>query len=252
MKFGYMLGFRTDLISEIEFAKKYFDFTEITIQPELLKNIDDVFYEFKKATDGVEVLGHIHWKIINFENIAKNIEILKGLGAKKITIHPFQNLNVEENAEIFNKINILLQKSEIDLLIENISSPPYSSSDTILELLQKVPNVNITLDVGHANRIFELDKFIDKFKTKIGHIHLHDNIGNSDHLFYDDENRLNKILSKIKAFGYNGTVLLETFSIMRDGKNISQEFPEIKKLHIKQLEITERWKGRKNTFKVVK
>jgi hypothetical protein len=29
MKFGYMSGFRSDLISEIKFAKKHFGFTEI-------------------------------------------------------------------------------------------------------------------------------------------------------------------------------------------------------------------------------
>jgi len=40
---------------------------------------------------------------------------------------------------------------------------------------------------------------------------------------------------KIKSFGYNDTILLETFSIMRDGKNVSQEFPEIRELHIEQL-----------------
>ena len=230
-----MSGFRTDLFSEIEFARKHFDFTEITIQPELLKNIDNVFYDLKKAIDDFEVLGHIHWEIIDFDNIIKNIEILKDLDAKKITIHPFHNLNIEENANIFNKINIFLQKSGMELLIENVLDPPYSSSDTILKLLEKIPNANVTLDIGHANRVFELDKFINTLKTRIRHIHLHNNVENYDHLFYEDQRKLDGILSKIKSFGYDGTVLLETFSIMRDGKNASQEFPTTKELHIEQL-----------------
>ena len=236
MKFGYMSGFRVDLFSEIEFAKKYFDFTEITIHPELLKTIDDIFNDLKKMTDGFEIFGHIHWEITDFNNIVKNVEILKGLGCRKITIHPFQNLNIEENAKVFNKINIFLQKSGMKLLIENVSSPPYNSSDTILKLLEKIPNTKIALDVGHANRIFELDKFINSFKEKIGHIHLHNNIGHADHLFYKNQTKIDAILSKIKSFGYDGTVLLETFSIMRDNKNVSQKFSEIKKLHIEQLE----------------
>lgn len=124
----------------------------------------------------------------------------------------------------------------MELLIENVSSSPYNSSDIILKLLEKIPNANITLDVGHANRIFELDKFIDILKTRIGHIHLHDNMGNFDHLFYEDKSRLNTVLNKIKLIGYDDTILLETFSIMDGGKNASQEFSEIKKLHIKQLE----------------
>jgi predicted transcriptional regulator len=59
-------------------------------------------------------------------------------------------------------------------------------------------------------------------------------------LFYEDGSKLEEILSKIKSFGYDGTVLLETFSIMREGKNVSQEFTEIKKLHIEQLRKTKK------------
>jgi sugar phosphate isomerase/epimerase len=237
MRFGYMSGFRADLISEIEFSKKYFDFTEITIQPELLKTIDDIFFELKKAIHGFEVLGHIHWDITNFDAIAKNIEVLHNLGAKKITIHPFHNLSIEENARILGQINIFSQKREMELMIENVSSAPYNSADIISKLLEKVPNAKLTLDIGHANIIFELDKFLETFKTKTGHIHLHDNIGNSDHLFFENQGKLEKMLSKIGLFGYDGTVLLETFSVIKDDQNISQEFPDIKKIHIEQLKM---------------
>jgi len=230
-----MSGFRANLISEIEFAKKYFDFTEITIQPELLKTIDNIFFYLQKATYGFEILGHIHWEITNFNDITKNIEVLRNLSAKKITIHPLHDLSIEENARILGKINIFSQKREIKLLIENVSSPPYNSADTISKLLEKIPDAKLTLDIGHANRNFELDKFIEKYKTKIEHIHLHYNIGNYDHLFFADTEKLEKMISKIESFGYDGTVLLETFSVIRDDKNISQEFPEIKKLHIEQL-----------------
>jgi sugar phosphate isomerase/epimerase len=230
-----MSGWRANLLSEIEFAKKHFDFVEITIQPELLKKIDDIFYDLKSAVNGFEVLGHIHEEITDFDDMVKNIEVLKNLGAKKITIHPFQNLSIEENAKNFNKINIFLQNNAMQMLIENISNAPFNSADNMLKLLEKIPDANTTLDAGHANKIFELDKFINIFKTKIKHIHLHDNKGNFDHLFYEDQGKLDGIISKIRAFGYNDTVLFETFSILKDDKSSSQEFPEIKKLHIEQL-----------------
>jgi len=35
MRFGYMLSFKTDLLEEIDFAKKYFDFIEITLKRDL-------------------------------------------------------------------------------------------------------------------------------------------------------------------------------------------------------------------------
>ena len=74
MKFGYMAGFRADLLSEIEFAKKHFNFIEINIQAELLKTIDNIFYDFKNALSEIEVLGHIHWEITEPNDIKRNID----------------------------------------------------------------------------------------------------------------------------------------------------------------------------------
>lgn len=235
MKFGYMSGFRADLCSEIEFAKQYFDFTEITIQPELLKTIYNNFYDIEKALNGFEVFGHIHWEVTEFDNIIKNIEIFKNLGVKKITVHPFQDLSIEENVKILNKINAFLRENKLDLLIENVSSLPYSSADSISKLLEKISNIGLTLDIGHANINSELDEFIKNLASKIRHIHLHYNIENFDHLFYNEKEELNQIFSKINSFGYNETILLETFSIIEDNKSVLQEFPEIKELHIEQL-----------------
>jgi len=125
----------------------------------------------------------------------------------------------------------------LQLLIENVSSAPFNSVDEILQLLQKIPNAKITLDIGHANCNHELEKFLNIFKNRIGHIHLHDNAGDYDHLFYADKNKFEEILTQIKLLNYDGTILLETFSIMQDGKNVSQEFLEIKDLHSGQLRM---------------
>jgi len=231
-----MVGFRADLCSEIKFAKSHFDFIEITIPPEVLKEIDNVFYDIKDVLGDSETLGHIHWKITDFGDIAKNIEALKRLGAKKVTIHPFQDLSIEENVRILNQINSFSKNNKIELLIENVSNPLYGSVKIMAELFERVPGACLTLDVGHANRNSELDGFINNFAPKIKHVHLHYNIGDSDHLFYDKKEELDKILSKISSFGYDGTVLLETFSVMENGKSVSQGFSGIKKLQTEQLE----------------
>jgi sugar phosphate isomerase/epimerase len=184
---------------------------------------------------GFEVLGHIHWEITDFNSIKKNIEMLKKLGARKITIHPFQNLTIGENANILNELNVFIQNNKMELLIENVSSLPSGTVDYMEKLLERVHGARLTLDVGHANRNLELDGFINKFATKIKHIHLHYNIGHFDHLFYGEKEKINEALYKIDLFGYKETILLETFSIMKGEENISQEFSEIKELHIEQL-----------------
>jgi len=237
MKFGYMAGFRSDLLSEIRFAKKYFNFIEITIQPELFKNFDSIFNDIEKELKDFEVLGHIHWEATDINDIKKNIDFLKKLNAKKATLHPFENLSLDENAEMFNKINSFFKEGNMQLLIENVTREPYNLSDTIKNLLDKIPDAKLTLDIGHANKSSELEKFIDSLGSKIGHIHMHDNIGQADHLFFDNADKLKNIISKIKSFGYDDTILMETFSIMKNNKNESQEFEPIKEQHIKQLEI---------------
>jgi len=35
MRFGYMPSFKTDLLDEIDFSEKYFDFIEITLKRDL-------------------------------------------------------------------------------------------------------------------------------------------------------------------------------------------------------------------------
>lgn len=238
MKFGYSVGWRGNIFSEIEFVKTHFDFIEITIQPELLKNIDEIFTDIKNAIGNFEVLGHVHWDVIETDDIIKNIEVLKNLGAKKITIHPFQNLTVEENAVIFNKICHFTEENGLILLIENVSGAPYNKAEAIAQLAALVPGAKITLDIGHANRNLELNNFLESMKNKIGHIHLHDNIGTMDHVFFTDKTRLCKMIDVIKSIGYDDTVLMETFSVIQNNVNVSQEsLDDIKNLHIEQLKL---------------
>lgn len=148
--------------------------------------------------------------------------MLKKLGVKKITLHPFKNLGIDENANIFNQINSFLLKKELQLLIENVSFAPFSLADSIFKIIEKVPGAKITFDVGHANRNLELDKFISVFNGKIGHIHLHDNNGLLDHLFYEDEAKLGGAISKIKSFGHDECLVLDILtSFMRKLKTFA-------------------------------
>jgi len=236
MKFWYMSWFRWDLIDEINFAKKHFNFVEITIQLELLHSIDSSFINaLKDITHWFETLGHIHRDIVETNDIKKNIKILKEIWVKKVTFHPFEDLSIEENIKIFNKINNFLQKNKMILLIENVSNHPFNTPQNINRIVENVPNSKITLDVWHANKIYELDNFFNIFKEKIWHIHLHDNLNQLDHMFYESWEKLNQMIDKLKFIWYNNTITLETFAVLKDWKSISQDFEGLKKLHKQQL-----------------
>ncbi len=84
-------------------------------------------------------------------------------------------------------------------------------------LVDEIPNLGITLDIGHANKTskIELSRFLKEFKSKIKHIHLHDNINKFGHLFFKNRAKL-KILAKIISINYNETITLETFAILKN------------------------------------
>jgi sugar phosphate isomerase/epimerase len=251
MKYGYMSGFRADLLSEIKFAKEHFDFVEITLKPQLLGQSPQYFLKLKTSLKTLEVVGHVHWEIKELEKIYKNIKILKKLGAKKITIHPFSNnrqslkQNVQNNIILLSQINDFCRKNKLQLLIENISSGPFNRAYNLAKILDEVPNLGIVLDIGHANRVskMELNRFLKEFKSKIKHIHLHDNVGESDHLFFRNRAKLKKILTKIISVNYNGTITLETFAVLKNKQYLSLQFSGIKKQHIKQLETIRNFCG---------
>ena len=239
MKYGFMPSFEMDLISEIKFAKKYFDFIEITLKLDLSEYTPQYISKLKTALNNLEILGHIHWKIKppkEINKIYENIRIFKKLGAKKITIHPYPNI---EN--VLSEINDFCNKNKLQLLIENASSEPFNKATNLAKLIKDIPNLGLTLDVGHANKTskLELDKFLKKFKSKIKHVHLHAKVGTFDHLFFTNKNKFKRIIAKISSINYNGTITLEMFAFLKNNQYVSVYDKRRRELLIKQLEMIE-------------
>ncbi|NTW15700.1 MAG: sugar phosphate isomerase/epimerase [Candidatus Moranbacteria bacterium] len=237
MRFGYMSGWRGDLLSEFAFAKRHFDFTEVTIVPDALAAVERTLPELVAALDGFPTLGHLHWDFVGFDDIERNIRILERLGAGLITMHPFENVGVPENIDIMERVSDCCRGRGIRLMIENVSNEPYATMEGMAPLPSGISNVGLTFDVGHANKIGELGNFLDRFGDRVGHVHLHDNVGKRDHLFFSDRNRLKANLEKLRGIGYDGTVTLETFADMKDGRSVSLGFDEIKSFHPVQVEM---------------
>lgn len=237
MKYGYVSSTKNDLMSEIVFAKKYFDFIEITLDLKLSKYSAGYINMAKKTLGDFSVLGHVHWKIdlsknnasTKIKKINQTLIIFKKMGIRKITIHPSTNFAQNEekiktnNLKSLKKISDYCRKNKLQLMIENITKSPFNKADDLRQLIEKIPGSLLTLDLGHANRTgkTELKKFFKIFKNKIGHIHLHDNVGDSDHLFFNNKNKLKKLIKQISNTSYNGTISLETFDEIKNKKTLS-------------------------------
>ncbi|MFA5381720.1 MAG: TIM barrel protein, partial [Candidatus Micrarchaeia archaeon] len=248
MKFGFMPQFGEDLFSEIEFAKKHFDFFELTLQDDLFIYTQEYIVKIKEALGNFEILGHLHWEIdlseqnIKFNQINKNIEIFKKLKINKLTVHPSVNKTLtldklrENNIKNLTKITDICKDNKILLCIENISEAPFNKAEEMEYLIKHIPNSNITFDVGHALKISE-EEFNNFLKLEnIKHIHLHNVIEDKDHIFfYKKENLLNR-LDKLKNALNLDTITLEMFANIKNDKfhyKISKE--ERHKLLLKQV-----------------
>jgi sugar phosphate isomerase/epimerase len=103
---------------------------------------------------------------------------------------------------------------EITVCLENLSE----TASHMLAPFTDLPNLNLTLDVGHAQLLTELNTsyaFIERYPERIKHVHLHDNRGGDS---YRDDLHLipgegivdfEKIFQKLKAMEYDRTVTLE-------------------------------------------
>jgi len=233
MRFGYMPSFKTDLLEEIDFAKKYFDFIEITLKRDLTQYHRFYLKKIKNRLSKFEILGHLHWEIDlrkreEIKEALRNVEIYIFLGARKITIHP------SENYKALIKIADFCKSKKVRLLIENTDSFPFSDPKELKNLLDKIPSARLTLDIGHAINYWS--EFLKLFPKKINHIHLHYNNKKEDHLPFNDDKLLKKALFKLAHFKKRLTVSLEIFKISKGQKVIPLEGEFRRKILIKQLE----------------
>lgn len=251
MKFGYMPG-REYLVEEIEFAKQYFDFLELTFPPihQKLSELKPIMSDQKLQTllkttiNNFPTLGHLFW--FDFtrkskeqsEVISASIKTFNALGIKFVTMHP-SGSQVKANIKYLVEVNNMCQVYGITLSIENTPNEPFCNPDAIISLLKALPNTTVTFDMGHTNRISEKATkiFISQLKDKIRHIHMHHNIGQADHIPYDNLEQVKADLQHLKQINYSGTVTLEMFLPNIDGKIQDHNIEGRHKLLLQQLDL---------------
>ncbi|MCD4783036.1 MAG: sugar phosphate isomerase/epimerase [Candidatus Eremiobacteraeota bacterium] len=251
MKIGYMPSiYSEDILPEIAFAKKHFDYIEITFKRDLSIYSKKYISSMNDILRGFKVMGHVHWgydfsqgKPQNIYKAQKTIGMYKKIGARKSTVHPSAGNggSIERirtnNIKSLGEIAGFCEENGVQMLVENLQTFPYNRAVNLKDLIEKIPSIMITLDVGHANITSDSEfvNFLNIIGDKIGHIHLHDNIGEYDHLFFQDTKKLAKIIKLIKKSGYNDTITIESFRIMGKEKPIELGDEERKDLIIRQL-----------------
>jgi sugar phosphate isomerase/epimerase len=152
--------------------------------------------------------------------VLKIFPIMPKLDMSLLTIHLWLDRRFIKKDTITRKTDMLNEITEyasnlgISVCLENMSE----RAEDLSEVLQDVPLLNITLDLGHAQLLSDKNTshgFIEQFPEKIKHIHIHDNYGGNSP---EDDLHLPigkgsidfvSIFSELRRIPYRGSMTLE-------------------------------------------
>ncbi len=137
--------------------------------------------------------------ILKAEIIMSNI-----LGVKQINFHMKEGSLTDDEKRKFKEIIDFAKDKGIEMIYESNS---FCEAKNILKFLGDFPEVNYCLDFGHVNTAVQSGKFgidlmdfIDGIKSRIIHIHAHNNYGDKDSHNSIDEGNFpwKEVLDKLK------------------------------------------------------
>ena len=165
----------------------------------------------------------------SLQEMFNSLEVAVELGSQKVVLHPGHigglGVYVKETAlahanQSLASIIGRAQALGLCVCLENMfpKCRAFFEPPDFVEILQRFPDLKLTLDTGHANigtrggrRILE---FIEKFGHRIGHLHVSDNLGERDDHIPVGTGTIDfiKIVQALKQYGYDDTATLEIFS----------------------------------------
>ena len=265
MKFGAMNSPSADILAELKALSALgFDYVELTVEKPRtpIETLRKIKSEIVKSTEslGIELLGHVPWRFelghpyhqsfyfpyhqsigvaqMHAKQIEGAIEVCHELGIRKITLHPPMLTTgthmmdgkrvLKEFEEAANVFVATAKDLDCTILIENLDEEAFTMSD-FQDLFDEVPDLGFTLDIGHANIGKQENssvEYLRRFRDKLGHIHLSDNLGGYGDLHLPLGAGIidfTKILQEIRDIGYDETITLEVFSQDRTYLQLSRE-----------------------------
>ena len=155
-----------------------------------------------------------------FPNLMATVETLNRMSIRSLNIHLLVDRRIVSGLVLAEKIGALKEivqygsKNSVAINLENLSETP----EDLESVINEVPNLGLTLDVGHANLSGMVNKsisIIEKLGKFIRHVHLHDNLGGQSqaddlHLPIGDGTvDFRAIMNSLISVGYDGTLTLE-------------------------------------------
>ena len=165
----------------------------------------------------------------SLDEMYNSLEVAAELNALKVVLHPghigglasfVMDMALDLGMQSLEAIIAKADRFGLSVCLENMFPRIQSFYEPahFTDILERFPDLKLTLDSGHANigsrdeqRIFD---FIRQFSHRIGHVHLSDNLGHRDDHLPIGKGTINfqKIAEALNACEYDDTITLEIFS----------------------------------------
>src|SRR3954447_19406152 len=146
------------------------------------------------------------------------------IGARWMNIHPDRHTPrhprsffIDGNYSSLHQLLPDAQKTEVGLMIENLPGD-YNSAPQLGDLLDRIPELGLHLDIGHANLQVPhntTEEILRAYGNRLKQVHLHDNFGGHADLHLPlgtGTVDLRRSMEALQACSYDGTITLEVFS----------------------------------------
>jgi sugar phosphate isomerase/epimerase len=238
MKIGAMNHPGRDVVSELRWmAEMKLDFVDLTLEPPAactsVIDVPAVKHALKDL--GLGIVGHTAYYLpfcspfkalrkAATEEFKRCCEIFGELGAKWVNVHPDRHapfhdraFMIEMNLECFAQTLPTAKAAGVQIMIENLPGH-YNTPAELGWFLDRMPELALHLDIGHANLLVEQNTTPDlcvKYANRLAHVHAHDNKGGSGdlHLPIGAGNvDWPTMIRALKRANYNNTITLEVFT----------------------------------------
>jgi sugar phosphate isomerase/epimerase len=124
---------------------------------------------------------------------------------------------IDRNVDTIRELLPHASKCGVGLMIENLPGE-YNSARQLGDLLDRVPELGLHLDIGHANLQVSYNTTEEILKAhgkRLRHVHLHDNKGGHADLHLPlgtGTVDLRRSVEALQRCGYDGTITLEVFT----------------------------------------
>lgn len=238
MKIGAMNHPRQDPAEEVRrFAEMGLDFIDLTLEPPGAGwwQCDVQAVRKALADTGLDIVGHTAYYLPiahPFEEVRRaavaslirSLKVFAELGAVVMNIHPDahapmhdRSFVIAQNVKSLTEVMEGAEGTGVRVMVENLPRN-FNSADQLADLLDPLPELGLHLDIGHTELMVKTstaDEIIERFGSRLFHVHLHDNKGGDADLHLPlgaGTIDVPKHLSVLKKIGYDGTITLEVFT----------------------------------------